>query len=418
MSNKSSFKNTYYKYFAIIFIFTLAFPFRAWINISFINSIAINDLILILLLFLIPIIKINKIIIIERYVFFTILFSTILSILSLIWTQSFPVTLRYIFSLLEVIVVYIITINLFFNVTSKQIFNFICYFVILLLLGSILSYTGLKIFQPQYPDLGEDLLNFTTSYYSRLSHPFIGLSNNFATVLSFFFLPIFFWARIKKSIAIYILSFVLFFAIVLTLSRGILLAMIITFVFSLIYIKAYSPLFKSLMILVGLIAFCGIFYFLYPKSIYADAIDFTLTSRNNSTNVDLRFNKIDIAYVKILNKPILGYGGLVTPDNEEELEGGVHNTFIQNILSFGILGLFLSLFQFATFFVLLYKAKYFHGIAKQMQIAFAFSVLQQFLTFLTQSSFEGSLLKILFYFSCAIFIVFNYKLEMEEKNIN
>ncbi len=57
-------------------------------------------------------------------------------------------------------------------------------------------------FEPGSPEY----LTYLTAYYARLGHPFYGLSNDFASVLSLFVLPLLAWGVVRRK-AVYVLLF-------------------------------------------------------------------------------------------------------------------------------------------------------------------------------------------------------------------
>jgi hypothetical protein len=103
---------------------------------------------------------------------------------------------------------------------------------------------------------------------------------------------------------------------------------------------------------------------------------------------------------KIGERPLIGFGAGTSPDRAPLLvaEGSVHNTYLQQIVYYGIplgTGLCLALVALARFFVLRGR---FTSISKVV----AYALVVQLIVFLWESSFEGTVLKVLFFMSIGL----------------
>jgi hypothetical protein len=117
--------------------------------------------------------------------------------------------------------------------------------------------------------------------------------------------------------------------------------------------------------------------------------------RFSAANLETRWQLASLALTKIMESPVLGYGGGVAPGLQPGLTLDVHNTYLQQILYYGVpLGLVvcMSLFQVCRFF-------FSDRVSPDLARVLGLSVLVQLLVFVFESSFEGTVLKVLFYLS-------------------
>jgi O-antigen ligase len=123
-----------------------------------------------------------------------------------------------------------------------------------------------------------------------------------------------------------------------------------------------------------------------------------LATRLSTANVSGRTALISAAFAKIANRPLLGYGGGVVPDHDALLAETAHDTYIQQVISFGLpLGLVASLALCATAGVFLVRrwSNAFAGVI-------AYTVIVQLVIFMFESSFEGTVLRVIFYLSIGL----------------
>ena len=143
-----------------------------------------------------------------------------------------------------------------------------------------------------------------------------------------------------------------------------------------------------------------------------------LPGRLSKINIYDRLIRLNLGYQKVINRPLLGYGAGVTPWEKHELEGEIHNTFLQQLVYFGIIFGFIVVISLILmpirFFI--WRTKY--PKVKFMAKAIAFSILAQLIIFLSQASFEGSVLRILLYFSVGLVVAFLNSFEKENSLIN
>jgi O-antigen ligase len=124
--------------------------------------------------------------------------------------------------------------------------------------------------------------------------------------------------------------------------------------------------------------------------------EFFLT-RFSSANATMRLDFLSEALPKIEERPLLGFGGGVAPDFAEDL-ARVHNTYVQQLLNFGLLlGSIaaLALIGTAVFFFSRWRTS---GVARVV----GFTLTAQLVIFAVESSFEGTTLRVLFYLSIGL----------------
>jgi len=392
-------KGLFHHIVVLSFIISMAMPMRIWIPVGPFASFSILDVVIAILLifFTINFLIKGKLKTGNKNVFFLLMVPFFMSIFSLLWTVELIGTIKWILIFLEACIVYIITINLFCRYPAKVIAQYMALFVVLCITASVFSYLNIPGFIPQIPP-EMDQEGYLLSYFARFSHPFIGLSNNLATVLVFFLLIFIAYGQSEKQRTYLFLGLLTTAGVVLTLSRGVLISMIITFILFFV---------KRKFILKGIYYFiCSSFLLglvIYTFLLINPIAEQEIWSRFTITNIEFRQEKIAIAFKMIQDKLLLGYGGgAMAYGNIENLVGGVHNTYIEQILNFGLLGgsfIILNLLLLPLPFFK-FQTKY-HSV-KLLARGIGFSVVGQLLIFMTESSFEGSLLRVIFYFSIAL----------------
>jgi O-antigen ligase len=116
------------------------------------------------------------------------------------------------------------------------------------------------------------------------------------------------------------------------------------------------------------------------------------------TNVNSRFRLVSLSLSKVADRPLLGYGAGVIPDADPQLAPGSHNTYLQQIVYFGLpLGLVVCgvLWRTAGIFLARRRLTPLAGVV-------AYVLLVQLVAFLFEASFEGTVLRVLFYLSIGL----------------
>jgi O-antigen ligase len=206
-----------------------------------------------------------------------------------------------------------------------------------------------------------------------------------------------YWGHARRDRRTTAAALVVLLAIFMTLSRGVLLAFLLGGLL-------YAPLAvgrtrtgrgglstKVLgVVALGAIAI-ALFYSLNP------ATHEFFAGRLSLANVKDRSELIELSLSKIASRPVLGYGAGVTPDHDGLLSEGVHNTFLQQVVYLGIpLGAVLSLTLCALPAVFLARR------TTPVAGVIAYILIVQLVLLLFESSFEGTVLRVLFYMSVGI----------------
>jgi O-antigen ligase len=314
------------------------------------------------------------------------------SALSLLWSQDRAATIRETLTYLESILAYMFAVQQTQGVPAQTIIKWLRRYAYLLLVPSVLMLLHVPGFEPEQPGLNPSSGSYI-SFFSRLSHPFIGRSNNLATVLALLVFVLFFWGVRHHDRATSFAAFIVIVAIVLTVSRGVILSLlIVTLLYLAVHSRAtaalrrYRVLPRLAIIAAAIVAAAVVFYHLNP------ATHQYIGGRTSLVNVILREFRFSAGVIKLGERPWLGFGAGVTPDNDPVIAGGVHNTYLQQLLAYGVvLGLvvILSLVEVVRCFL--------HRGASQLRQMVGLTVLAQLIIYVTESSFEGAVLRVLFY---------------------
>jgi hypothetical protein len=235
-----------------------------------------------------------------------------------------------------------------------------------------------------------------------LSHPFLGLSNNFATILAML-LPFTLlvrrsglWRRVSWWVAV-----ITFAAIVATGSRGVLAAVV----------TAYGGLFLwnmlkrtriprgGLLFVIIALSIGGMFLLLSPES------HRHLANRLEMMNVTSRFDAF-LAVFDVLQRRPWGIGSGVGLHEVSALSlESVHNAYLQNLLWFGLIGGgMLNLALFALPF-LVGKISVQSHLGREARRAVVLSLVILLVINFSEASWEGSVLRVWIYFLIGLGLV-------------
>jgi O-antigen ligase len=253
------------------------------------------------------------------------------------------------------------------------------------------------------------------TYFSRLSHPVLGPSNNLATVLAFFAPVLLYFGHVRASAKTTWAGVVAVIAIVLTFSRGILGAFVIAGVLCLPFLAVRRRTRPGLMLKVSLIvvaAGLGIALF-YATNTQTQTL---FKNRLSGANVQARAHLYFAALGDIARHPLLGLGGgvdtvtlevgapaLPPPPLDQPIAVAVaasqqkphlHDTYLEQMVYFGIpLGLLVGLGLVGI------SIAFFRAGRPPISLVVGYAVLVQLISYLFEASFEGVNLRILFYLS-------------------
>lgn len=388
----------------------IALPIRVWIPLPLFNSISLLDIVNVCLLIYIIIYLAQKqrINIGDRWVFVALAAPLVILLISLLWTTDAGSTVKQIIIYSEAFICYLATITLIKKGSRRYrdaVIVLIMAFVSTMLLCSLLSLLHVPGFAPRLPpELEGDpnqLTNYFNSYYSRLSNPFIGLSNDFGSILLLFVFPLYAIASYKRTFFARTIAHLNLLAIFMTQSRGVLIALVTCW---LIYFSRHWGNKRFWRVFAAILATLVIGLTIY-LNINSDSAQF-LSTRFNLSNVGVRFAGYGKVMQLILRRPLLGYGGGVIPTDNPIVAIGIHNAYLEQILFYGILG-----GMFAILFILLIPLRFwiiYKNNIGETQIftgAVALSIFAESIVYLSETSYQASVLRVLIYFSLALLIM-------------
>jgi O-antigen ligase len=341
-----------------------------------------------------------------RHLFWILCIPLAASLVSVVWSQDRAATVRTAFITAEGVVAYLLAVRELDGLSPARIVTFIRRYAYLLIIPGVLLLLHVPGFEPQVTGVKESSGEYI-SYFTRLSHPVLGRSNNLATVLAFLAPILLYWGHMYRDRRATIAGFVTVLAIFATLSRGTLVAFALA---GLVY-AAISPKNRderrsgfgskiASAVILGALAVV-LFYTFNPatREFFHD--------RLTLANVSGRTELLSVGFEKFGERPLLGYGAGVAPD--PTLGEGVHNTYLQQVLSFGLtLGVVVGLALCATAIFFLARQR-----SSQLAGVIGYAVLVQLAIFLFEASFEGSVLRVLFYLSIGLSVALLRAVERE-----
>ena len=127
----------------------------------------------------------------------------------------------------------------------------------------------------------------------------------------------------------------------------------------------------------------------------ASTRDFS-SGRLSATGAAERSSRYDLALDKIVQRPLLGVGAGSVPDGDPALSGGVHNAYLQQLVSYGLgLGLVTILCLLGLWWAT-------ERLDRYRLTGLSLAVLTQLLLWLTESSYEGTVLRPILYLSIGL----------------
>jgi hypothetical protein len=316
--------------------------------------------------------------------------------MSMLWTQDRGETFRATVVYAEGVIAYLFVVRESAGLSPDRVITYIRRYSYLLIVPAVLLLLRVPGFAPQ--DAGAPVgSDRYLSYYTRLSHPVLGPSNNLASVLALFVPILLYWGHVRHDRRSTVAGYAALIAVVCTLSRGIMAALLVTAILAglgnLVRNRQVGSrvVGKFITAVVTAVAAMVTLYQLNP-----DTREF-FGSRFSPTNVLVRTEFAVDALDKIADRPVLGYGAGAAPGGIQEL-ARVHNTYLQQALNFGLLLgaiVSLTLAGMALFF-------FFRWRTCPAARVVGFTLLAQLVVFAVESSFEGTVLRVLFYLSVGL----------------
>jgi O-antigen ligase len=315
--------------------------------------------------------------------------------LSMLWSQDLVLTTRTALTSVFGLLVYVYVLREMSDLPAEQIYRYMRWFVYLLIVPSVLLLLRIPGFAPQETGLDKTSTDYL-GYFTRFSHPFIGRSNNLATVLAFFVPILAHRALVTRASADRVAAVAVITAVVLTQSRGVLLALLVVCPLLLLSSPELRRSRGRMLRAVGRSALVaaaalGLLIRLNPETGQFFSTRFT------AAGVSERATLLDQGWDRVTARPLAGYGAGVAPLGATgTVDGPAHNTYLQQLISFGIpLGVLVSVSLIAT-------VLFFFTRRTTAGLVIGYAVLGQLLIFASQSSFEGTVLRVLFYLSLGL----------------
>jgi O-antigen ligase len=316
------------------------------------------------------------------------------SLVSVAWSVHPVTSVKAALAYLEGLVAYLFVVRELEGLSPARVITYIARFAVLLTIPAVLLLLHVPGFAPYEPGLSQSSGNYI-SYYTRLSHPVLGRSNNLGAALAIFIPPLLYWGHTRRQLSASIVGFITIVAVAATLSRGLFLAAFFAGLVYLLLLRRTSAaprrsvVGKLIVVMIGLLAAPVALYQLNPPTREYFA------GRLSGANVDLRVNLYEEAFRRILDRPVMGYGA---DSSDVILNADVHNTYLQQVLNFGLpLGVVVGLAIAALPIPFLLRRRI-HPIAG----AIGFAVSIEVVSFCFESSFEGTVLRVIVYLSLGL----------------
>jgi O-Antigen ligase len=315
--------------------------------------------------------------------------------LSMLWSQDLGSTMQTTLASLFGLVAYVYILREMHGMSVERIHRYIRWFVYLLLVPPILMLVGVPGFTPQERGISETSAEYV-GYFSRLSHPFIGRSNNLASVLAFFVPILAYRALVARSRADGLAAITVVTAVVLTQSRGVLLALLVTG--PLLVMSSPDLRRQAVRILgaIGISALIATALLIVLVQTNPATTEF-FSTRFSATGIEERQRLLDEGVDRVAARPLAGYGGGISPLGDTESGGErAHNTYLQQAISFGVpLGVVVS----ASLLVIV---PFLFTRRSPAGFVVGYAVMGQLVIFATESSYEGNVQRVLFYLSLGL----------------
>jgi O-antigen ligase len=181
-------------------------------------------------------------------------------------------------------------------------------------------------------------------------------------------------------------------AVVLTLSRGAILALVATAVFLLLFHRRPERAVRR-RAAVATAGFCivvttvgWVLYAAYPP------VQEFIAGRFTAANVASRESRFTDGFGYLLQRPLLGYGAGALPQGDPTIAGGVHNTYLQQLLAYGVVLGFLAVLSLVGL-----AHHFLRGHSVGMRRAVGLTLVALLVNLSVESSFEGASLRVVIF---------------------
>lgn len=332
-------------------------------------------------------------------------------LISISWSLDGRSTAKSVIVYGSALAAYLETIYLFRSLPQKRLFTLIALIPFALILTATLSYLPRSFLRPEIIT-PQKLLDdaFLLSYKARFSHPFLGLSNSFATILAMF-LPMSIlipklancprWTALIPTLTLA--------SIFVTGSRGVILAVLIVLGSNFLWhsMKTARLPISAIRLIVAATILASGFILINPIALAH------ITDRLQVQNIQERISAF-LAALEVLNQYPFGIGaGIPLSSVSDSPLTSVHNAYIQNLLWFGwvggvVLNIAMILMPYA-----ISKIPVETRVGHHTKQALSHSIYILLLINFTQASWEGSIIRVWIYFIIALGMVFVQTLDRQ-----
>ncbi len=265
----------------------------------------------------------------------------LLAVCSLLWTVDFQLATKAATLYVYALALYVVVVNLLDDAPAQFIAALFGWFGVVMLTGALLLYfrvPGFDLFAATDAPIDVDRI---AAAYARFSHPFIGLSNDFAPILAVTLFALGGLGRSRPRRWVKPLAALLTVGLLLTFSRGIMVGLAIV---GLAYWTASRSRLRLVAkaAVVGMLVGVAVYAF---TSRYAFSVgdrelsgrDIVIDRLSNTGTVDLRAAGYRTTLAVVWERPLLGYGtGVFDPGRSGQLTGTSHSTYLQQLVFYGV----------------------------------------------------------------------------------
>lgn len=271
----------------------------------------------------------------------------LLAVCSLLWAVDAQLATKAATLYVYALGMYVVVVNLLDDAPARFIAGLFGWFAVVTLTGALLLYfrvPGFDLFAATDAPLDLDRI---ASAYARFSHPFIGLSNDFAPILLFTLFAVVGVSPSGQGRWEKLVAALLAVGLFLTFSRGILVGLGIV---GLAYWTASrfnlrllgKATVAAVLIAIAVVAFSSRYAFSVGER-QVSGRDIVIDRLSNPGTVGLRAEGYRTVLGVVWERPLLGYGtGVFDPTRTGRLSAS-HSTYLQQLVFYGVpLGLLSS----------------------------------------------------------------------------
>lgn len=397
----------------VFLVVILLFPYRVEYSWGFFSTLSILDIALLISFPVVVVLAIARgsVAVADRRIFVVLAMPLVFAVISLAWSINISATVKSIVVYGAPVVALLLAADFGRNHSPSQLCLFFVVISCSLFLGSFFSYVPGSPLRPEWTMPESQLTDggFLLSYHARLSHPFLGLSNSFATILAML-LPIIlfiretgFWRRSSWWTAAMLVG-----AIMASGSRGVILAVVTAYaavLFRKLMVSGRIPG-QGILLVVAALGITALFVLLSPDALRH------LADRFSMANVTSRWDAY-AAVFDVLHQTPWGVGsGVSLAECSAVALTSVHNAYLQHFLWFGWVGGFVLNIVLLALPALILLIPVRSKVARGAKRAVAMSVTVLLLINLTQASWEGSVLRVWIYFVIGLGLVIIKKADL------